>query len=111
MNALTFPSGPCALVTAGSLMLAVCSDAVHVYDLEHAKLIQSLHFPLDQQPAPDQQLLACSNTAASGVLVAGYRKVCLLALVSATLHGMLMECNAQGSVVDLRNSAWPCLYF
>ena len=61
MNALTFPSGPRALIMAGSHLLAVCTDAVHVYDLEHSQLIQSLHFPLDQRPAPDQQFLACSK--------------------------------------------------
>ena len=81
MNALTFPSGPCALVMAGSHLLAVCMDAVHVYDLEQSQLIQSLHFPSDQRPAPDQQLLACSDTAATRILMAGYRKVRISSLL------------------------------
>jgi hypothetical protein len=74
-NALTFPTGPSALIAAGNLLLAVCADAVHVFDLDHSELIQSLHFPLNQQPAPNQHLLACSNAATTRVLVAGFRRV------------------------------------
>ena len=74
-SALTFPSGPSALAAVDIFVLAVCTDAIHVFELSSSALIQSLYFPADQRPAPDQQLLANQNATGSRVVVAGFRKV------------------------------------
>lgn len=73
-SALTFPSAPSALATAGIYVLAACSDGVHVYDRTSAAWVQSLPYPDGLRTAPGQQLCSAQNPNGSIVLVAGYRK-------------------------------------
>lgn len=74
-SALTFPSSPSSLALADDFIVAVCMDGIHVYDLSDSSLVQTIHFPEDQKPAPDQQLLATQDRVGSQILIAGFRKV------------------------------------
>ena len=83
---LLFPAWPSALITTGRFVLAICTEAVHVYDLSTSELVQSLHLLGGQElsnaaqlqafkDSAGSQLQAFKDSAGSQILVTNSRKV------------------------------------